>query len=264
MYSNKQKLLSQNFLCNRQLVSQLVRLSSVGKNDTVLEIGAGNGIITQDLVRVAKKVIAVEIDSNHFHTLQSRLSHHSNLELVHSNFLNLSLPTKPYKVFSNLPFRITAHVIRKLIFSSAPLLEAYLIIQKEATDKLIPKTKHNSLLALLFYPWYEFKIVHQFSRSDFIPKPNVDSVLLKIVRRQTPLISPNQRENFQDYIAHQFNKNRLAKFVSPQSWLIKFMQEQNQTCHKGYFTKLIIEQSKLQKIHRTRKDKNWKRFKPGH
>lgn len=120
MYWLHKRLLSQNFLCNRQLVKQLIRDSSIGKNDTVLEIGAGQGIITQELLEASKQVLAIELDAKLLQDLRHKFMRIANLTLIQGNFLETPLPNQPYKVFSNIPFSITGEVIRKLLQSPNP------------------------------------------------------------------------------------------------------------------------------------------------
>src|SRR3990167_3306460 len=87
-YKQRQRLYSQNFLFNRKLITKLVSRSSIGKKDTVLEIGPGRGIITQELLKVAAKVIAVELDSKLYLQLKEKFKNVKNLELVHDKFSN--------------------------------------------------------------------------------------------------------------------------------------------------------------------------------
>lgn len=260
MYTYRRKLLSQNFLCNRQLVGSLVRSSSLSSNDIVLEIGPGQGIITQELVNIVSKVIAVEIDSTLLSSLKSKFSDYKNLQLIQGDFLNQPLPTSRYKVFANLPFRITSNILRKLLFSSNPPDDCYLIVQKETANKFITNTYRNSLVSIIHHPWFESSIIHNFQKTDFYPIPSVEPVMLRIKSRALPLVPIDQKENFYDYVAYQFNRNKSAKFITTKDWIIRFNQAKSQSRHRGSFKRLQSLQSKLPKIHRTRTDKNWKRY----
>src|SRR5579859_1341783 len=101
MYKLRRKLLSQNFLHSHSLVSQLVRNSSLGKNDTVIEIGPGKGIITQALLNLGATVLAVELDNHLNPYLTQKLANNPHFILYGNNFLNSPLPLTPYKVFAN-------------------------------------------------------------------------------------------------------------------------------------------------------------------
>lgn len=267
MFTTKRKLYSQNFLCNRQLVQKLVRSSSVGSNDTVLEIGAGNGIITQQLLKQAKEVIAIEIDSSFVNHLREKFTQTNNLDLIQADFLDLKLPSKPYKVFANIPFNKTADIVRKLLLSSNPPADCYLVLQKEAAEKLIPKIKENYMTAMLHFPWWEVKIEHQFKRNDFYPMPSIEVVLLRIDKRSNALLDEKNKTLFFDFIAYNFIKKQKAKNIPPKQWVKAFSVFANNPYLKGInrikgsFARLQNQQNQLQKIHRTRVDKNWKKFK---
>ena len=271
MYKQRRKLLSQNFLFDRELIKRLIGNSSIGKTDTVLEIGPGKGIITQELISNAGKVIAIELDSSLFTELNIQFNDQSNLELYNADFLRFPLPHGQYKVFSNIPFRFTGEIIKKLLFSFNPPQDTYLIVQKEAAEKYLG----NSLIAALLHPWFEFSIQYRFGRCDFIPATGVSSVLLRIGRRNRPLLNPSLRRDYEDFLTYVFSGKkpqllRLSKKLSLihiSEWLCIFkifinsVNRKKLQNAKGTFIKLMSEQSRLQKIHRTREDKNWKRFK---
>lgn len=263
MYWLRKRLLSQNFLTNRQLVKQLIRNSSIGKEDLILEIGPGQGIITQELTQVAGQVKAIEIDPRLYQTLTKQFSDQKNLKVAFGDFLHTPLPQGPYKVFSNTPFRITSDVIRKLLYSPNPPKDCYLIVQKEAANKFTTNPICNSMASILFYPWFDIKITHRFKHSDFTPKPNVDCVLLQIQPRKTPLWS-GRKETYQDFVSHTFTRNRSAKSFSIDKWvnLAKNISVKDASAIRGSFSKLQKEQQNLQKVHRTRLDKNWKKYYP--
>ena len=226
-------------------------------NDTVLEIGAGRGIITEGLLSVSKKVIAVEVDKDIFALLSSRLGSKKALELVCGNFLDFDLPKEPYKVFSNIPFSITGEIIKKLLFSNNPPDTCNLIIQKEAGEKFMVNKRKNSMLSILFYPWFEIKIGHIFNRTDFKPVPSVDLCLLQIVKRTTPLISKESINKYRDFVVFKFTKCRAVGQWPMAQWLNSYTKDVH--CG-GSFLKWQTEQSKLEKIHRTRTDRNWRKF----
>jgi 23S rRNA (adenine-N6)-dimethyltransferase len=243
MYWLHKRLHSQNFLVSRELVKKLIRNSSISSSDTVLDIGSGRGLITGELLKITPNVIAIEKDP--------QLTKHPQ------DFLTYSLPAHDYKVFANIPFSITGDIIRKLLQASNPPADCYLIVQSEAANKFIINST-NKMAALLYYPWWDIRIIHRFSRSDFQPIPKVDSVLLHIFPRTNPPVPLKQKTAYYDFVAYNFVHNPQAKFIPPSKWLAKF--KHNQQNIKGAYSKLVLEQSCLKKIHRTRTDKNWKKF----
>jgi 23S rRNA (adenine-N6)-dimethyltransferase len=267
MYWIQKRLLSQNFLTNRKLVKQLIRDSSISSDDLVLEIGAGKGIITTELLNVSKKVWAIELDANLHENLGKNIGSHENLKLILGNILDITLPAEPYKVFANIPFSISGDVIRKLLQAENSPSDAYLVFQAEASSKFVPNTSSNTMAAILYYPWWNIKVVHKFNRPDFTPQPKIDSVLLHLQPRLMPLLSKSLKIIYQDFVTFHFIHDRHAKFIPPDEWLKIFNSFINNSSPEklksisGSFAKLQSEQRNLQKIHRSRTDKNWRKFK---
>src|SRR3989344_1248271 len=134
----RRKLYSQNFLRNPELITKLIRNSSIGKKDTVVDIGAGRGIITSELIKRSGNVIAVEKDYILYQYLKEKFKDNDNLNLVYGDILKIKMPVATYKVFANIPFVITADVVRKLT-NDPNFQEGYLIVQKEFAQKIIGK-----------------------------------------------------------------------------------------------------------------------------
>lgn len=202
---HKQICLAQNFLRNPQLVRRLVGLSKIGPSDTVYEIGPGNGIITAALARVAGRVVAVEKDAELVRRLRERFRLLENVEIVEKDFLAYILQTPEYKIFANMPYNITAQVLRKIMSERSGLAEGYLILQKEAAQKIsgFPRETLVSIMAKLFF---EFKVLTRLKRTDFRPVPQVDSVLLSIKRRPCPLIERYDVSSFRDFVRYGFGR----------------------------------------------------------
>lgn len=258
--------LSQHFLRNRELVDRLVGASSLSATDLVLEIGPGRGILTAALLQVAARVIAVEVDPQLCGRLRARFGQDARLTLVEGDFLDQPLPPAPFKVFASLPYRHTAAILRKLLRAEAPPTDSYVVVQREAAEKLLVTDGHNTLAALLYYPWWAMWSTHHFRRTDFTPPPNVDSVLLWIQRRPAPLLDPTHRLLYADYAADRFLRNPRAGARSPARFLRQFRgfvhgaQAGQLRAVRGAFARLERQQAHLQKIHRTRTDARWRRF----
>lgn len=282
---------SQNFLKNRDLVRHLLERSSINSDDVVYEIGAGEGIITQALSTTCKKVIAYEIDENLSYKLKQRFENH-RAEIRSQDFLKSSLPDYEYKVFSNIPFNLTAEIIKKLAFSANPPIDSYLIVQKEAAKKFLGKrlNANNSLISVLMQANFEMSLFYEFNRNDFIPRPMVDIVMIKSQKRDNPLIKRESLNDFYDFITFAFSQfapdisKGLKKTLNPQiiasiakqdnfstsakpsevpleGWVelfSEYMRHGNKNAVHGAYKRLLAEQSKLEKVNRTRVDKNWK------
>lgn len=283
---------SQNFLKDKALIRNLLDKSSIRAKDLVYDIGAGQGIITDELIRKQAKVISFEIDSNLYNKLKEKYQNNPSIQLINGDFLSSTLPNRQYKIFSNIPFNITSAIVKKLVFDRNPPEEAYLIIQKEAAKKFMgkPLDKSNSLLSILIQCIFDLTIFHEFKRSDFFPTPNVDVVMLKIKHLEQPHVVEKDKDMFYDFVTFAFNQfepnilQGLKKVLTKQviirvskeytfsvsskpseldfkHWLALFQAfkgSPNKDKVYGSFNKLQKEQQGLQKIHRTRLDRNWR------
>lgn len=288
---------SQNFLKNAELVKNLVGKSGISRNDTVVEIGAGEGIITTELLNKAGKVIAFEADGHLFDELEKKFKGNTSLQLNLEDFLKIDLPSYPYKVFSNIPFNITSAIIKKLTLEKHPPIDSYLIVQKEAAKKFVgkPIDIKNSQLSVLLYPWFEIEKIYDFRPSDFHPRPNVDIVLIEIKKRDRSLVSVEKRRQYEDFVTYTFNQFKpniteglsgildkqniitLAKKcgfshktkpseINFQNWISLFesfskIPKKQHLVVEGSFSKQLGQQENIEKINRTRVDKNWLKYK---
>lgn len=206
----KRIALGQNFLRDPKLVATLVRRSSVGPNDVVVEIGPGEGIITRELAKVAKRIIAIEMDVALATSLKQKMKDQPHVEIYAGDFLQFDVPETTYKIFSNIPFNRTADIIKRIL-NSEQIKETYVIVQKEAGEKYCG-TPRETQVSVLYKPWVSAEIVHQFSATDFEPEPGTDAVMLVLRRRENPLVPAHQKEFYRQFINHGFHapKNNLA------------------------------------------------------
>lgn len=290
----KSVIYSQNFTVNSSLVENLIEQSSISKEDVVYEIGSGTGVITAELARKCKKVIAVEIDNELVKKLRIKFSDVSNIEIREENFLSNPLTESIYKVFSNIPFNITAAIIKRLTEAKNPPLDTFLFVQHDAAKKFVgsPIAKETQS-SLLLKPSFELSIVHRFKRTDFKPVPNVDIVLLRIKKRVQSIVEPKNIQLYRDFIVYSFNvwkptlRDGLKKIFTDNQFLrlandlgvptsakptdlnfsqwlglFDFFAKGTDTSKKllirGSENRLKSQQVKLDKIHRTRVVGNWK------
>lgn len=186
------------------MVQSIVEGSSVCKNDLVVEIGPGNGIITSELAHRARVVLAIEKDPVLARKLKSKFSHRKNIKIIQQNFLKYGLSQTKYKVFANIPFNITARLMRQNFFTPNRFArhhpeEAYLIMQRETAQKYAG-THVECQLSILLKPWFHCEISRTFCRDEFTPVPNVDVVLLHMRSRKELLISKRDAKTFHRFI----------------------------------------------------------------
>ena len=182
----RKPFLSQHFLRNPSLALKLIGHSNIKKRDTVLEIGAGSGVITTALAKRCSRVLSFELDPETVQKLKHNLRQIPQVEIYAQDFLEFDLTTiaEPYKVFSNPPFHLSSEIIRKLIRSPHPPESIYLILQKQLALKLIPTERHyTSQLGHELISLYETKIKLPLRPQDFTPPPGVPTVLFEAKRR---------------------------------------------------------------------------------
>lgn len=201
---------SQHFFCNRQLVFRLLRQAGFSRNDVVIEIGPGKGMITEALLQVAGTVIGMEINSDLCMRLQQKFSNNPNFILVNGDFLAYPLPLTPYHIFTNTPFEIEGEIIRKLLDGSKPPESAYLVVIKDVGERWCGKGR-ESQFSISHKPWFEMAVSCRFRRSDFAPAPKVDSVMIRIKKRQISLLPWAERSRYEQFIRQGFGGGRRLK-----------------------------------------------------
>lgn len=209
---------TQNFLRERDLVERLVKLAGIAPGDTVLEIGPGRGIITfalRDAVGGAGKVIAVELDPKLAADLRGTFAHQPHVTIVEADFLTVDLSWLPsrYVAFANVPFAITSAVLDKLFQPDHRPQRAYLILERAALESMLPDGRSGpTLKSLAIAPWYVIRPVYDFERSDFVPRPAVDTSLYAFEQRSAPLLEWRTYDAYRDFLA-AVSKDRVGEGV---------------------------------------------------
>ncbi len=204
-----QNIPGQNFLISSKLVRSLVSQSSIGPSDVVYEIGPGRGIITAELARTAGKVIAIEMDPRLAGQLHEQFRGVHNVEIIERDFLQYHISDREYKIFGNIPFHITAQIVRKILYAPPMAGEAWLVMQKEAAEKFAGCSKETQF-SILAKPFCDLQILRALRRWDFEPAPHVEPALLHIKRRALPLIKEKDRSLYRDFILYGFGRWRKS------------------------------------------------------
>ncbi len=175
------KYLGQYFLVDKRILKKITETARLTKEDTVIEIGPGIGTLTQELAKIAKKVIAVEKDEKMCQILKETLK----LQIVNEDILklqikNLKLKINKYKIVANLPYYIASPVIRKFLEADFPPKEMVLLIQKEVAQRICAKPGKMSILAIAVQFYAKPEIIKIVSKKAFWPVPKVDSAILRI------------------------------------------------------------------------------------
>ncbi len=184
----KKKSLGQNFLKSESAISAIIDASSIVPSDVVLEIGPGEGVLTQQLVKLAGKVIAVEKDRRLIPFLTEKFAKEisaSKLDFLEKDILEfdpneLSAYKLPYKVIANIPYYITGQILRMFLETSNQPVSMTLMVQKEVADRIVARDKKESLLSLSVKAFGEPRYIKTVKAGSFVPAPNVDSAILLI------------------------------------------------------------------------------------
>ena len=183
-----QKKYGQNFLIDSNILEAIVSGAGITKEDTVLEIGPGMGALTSYLCEAAKKVIAVEVDKMLIPILKDTLKDYDNLELINDDILKVDLTelTKDVpegiKVVANLPYYITTPIVMELLEKEKNIKSITVMVQKEVANRMKdgPGTKSYGALSLAVQYYSRPEILFTVSKNCFIPKPNVDSAVIRL------------------------------------------------------------------------------------
>ncbi len=187
------KQYGQNFICDENIIDSIIRKSLIDKDTLVIEIGPGAGSLTYKLSLVAQNVLCYEIDATLKDILDSNLKDCHNIEIKYEDFLkaNVKEDIEKYQyqkiyVVANLPYYITTPIIVKIIEDKLPIDKIVVMVQKEVGDrfKAVPGTKDYGSLSVYLNYYYEVHKLLDVSRNVFIPKPNVDSIVVEFIRKK--------------------------------------------------------------------------------
>ena len=231
-HTRPKKQLGQNFLVNPEALKIIVEAGALTADDTVIEIGAGLGCLTEVLAQHAKRVIAIEVDEllynalvAHFGVtcepkLASQKSTNSRVQLLNADVLKLELnsllvdstgtvPTT-FKIIANLPYSITTPILWKLLAHHTQIHSCVLMMQKEVAERIVagPGGKDYGALTIGVAYYAEATLVATLSPENFYPAPKVDSALLKLTMRETPKVAVANEEFFFKVVRTAFRTRR--------------------------------------------------------
>ena len=209
------KSLGQNFLIDDSVLTDIVQGADVNDEDLVIEIGPGVGTLTAQLLNKAKKVVSIELDNDLIPILQEELGSHPNFSLVHKDALKVDFneiigDEKSVKLVANLPYYVTTPIIVNLLKEKYNFKSLTIMIQKEVAERINaePNCKEYGSLSLLVQYYCNTKIIRKVSPSSFIPKPKVDSIVIRLDRLDSPRVEVKDEKLMFDIIRNSFNMRR--------------------------------------------------------
>ncbi len=214
------KSLGQNFLVDEQYLGAILAAAELEQSDVVLEIGPGLGTLTRALADVCHHVVAVELDERLIDLLRVGFATRADISVVHGDILALDPPsvviahqpaTEPavhYKVVANLPYYITSPVLRHLLEAVPAPSRIVVMVQREVAERICAQPGDLSILAVSVQFYAEPRLVHHVPAAAFYPRPQVDSVLLRLDVRSEPYISNIHPDLFFRIVRAGFGQKR--------------------------------------------------------
>ena len=201
-------------MINEEIIKEIIEKSNISKEDVVLEIGPGLGTLTKELLKCAKKVIAVEIDEDMVNILKNRFQN-DNLIIICEDILKIDLNelTKEFgtiKIVANLPYYITTPIIMKLLESEYDITSITVMVQKEVGERLCSKGAAREMGAITITTQYyaDGKIIIDVPKENFLPSPEVDSVVIKLDVLKEPAVKVSNKKIFFGLVKAGFSQRR--------------------------------------------------------
>lgn len=209
------KSLGQNFLIDDSVPRDIVAGAEVDENDLVIEIGPGVGTLTAQLLNKAKKVVAIELDNDLIPILNQEIGDNPKFTLIHKDALKVNFneiigEEKSVKLVANLPYYVTTPIIVKLLKEGYNFKSLTIMIQKEVAERMNadPGNKDYGSLSLLVQYYCNTKIVRRVPPQCFIPRPKVDSIVIRLDKLNEPKVKVENEKLFFDIIRNSFNMRR--------------------------------------------------------
>ncbi len=229
------KAFGQNFLVDHDVLLHIVETAEIHANDQVLELGAGTGVLTRELAKRARRVVAVELEREMLSLLTKTTRNYTNVEIMERNLLYVDpgeiFGSDSYKLVANLPYYITALTFRHFLESANPPRLFVVMVQYEVAQRIVAAPGDLSLLGVSIQFYGEPKIIAHIPARAFYPAPKVDSAILRIDLKDEVPLTPGGRDSFFRLVQAGFSERRkqlhnsLAhglhrKNVDVQPWLL--------------------------------------------
>lgn len=207
------KRLGQSFLADPNIMRKIIEVSDIRRDETVVEIGAGLGVMTALLARKAERVIALEIDRALIPVLHEELKKYDNVEILHVDVLKFEFRSRggvTIKVIGNIPYNISSQILFRLIQVRDHISAMVLMFQKEVAERLVagPGTKTYGILSVLVRLYTDASIVLNVPPQCFYPRPRVESAVIRMNIRKKPLVDVDDDAFLQTLVRSAFSKRR--------------------------------------------------------
>ena len=223
------KSLGQNFLKDSVVLKKIIEAADLKPDDFVIEIGPGEGVLTEKLTKKAGRVIAIEKDNNLASRLDSRLRGNDKIKIINDDILKINLPelissyklkARSYKLISNIPYYITSPIIKLFLETIYPPTEMILMVQKEVAERIVEKPGNMSILAVSVQYYAKAELLFYVDKKSFWPVPEVDSAVIKITPNKSNLTLPSPSKGEGDIEKKQFFRIVHAGFAARRKTLL--------------------------------------------
>ncbi len=229
----KKPRLGQNYLIDENIACEIIHHANISKNQHVLEIGPGKGILTDILLEKAKSLTAIEIDSKLCLALTDRFKAKENFQLIQADALkyNYSALRNQYQVVSNLPYYAATHILKRLIHYRKHFTQITVMLQKEVVDRLvaIPGTREYGSLSVFIQFYCEVERITEVSKTAFSPKPKIDSSVIKLTPLNTPRVQVDNLKTFFSVVNSSFLHKRKMLKNNLTGWESLFQNKNGET-----------------------------------
>ncbi|MGI2329719.1 16S rRNA (adenine(1518)-N(6)/adenine(1519)-N(6))-dimethyltransferase RsmA [Planococcus sp. YIM B11945] len=240
------KSLGQNFLIDPNILRKIVGQAKLTKQSAAIEVGPGIGALTEHLAREAGKVLAFEIDQRLLPVLEDTLSPYDNISIIHSDILKADVEAaikeelagyEDIMVVANLPYYVTTPIILKLLLERLPIRGLVVMLQKEVAERITakPGTKAYGSLSIAIQYYTEAEMALTVPKSVFLPQPNVDSAVIRMIKRPRPIVEVIDEDFFFKVTRGSFVQRRKTIFNNLQvglpggkenkEWILKALEE---------------------------------------
>ncbi|MCM3798818.1 16S rRNA (adenine(1518)-N(6)/adenine(1519)-N(6))-dimethyltransferase RsmA [Caldibacillus thermoamylovorans] len=213
------KSLGQNFLIDTNILNNIVDHAEITPESGVIEIGAGIGALTEQLAKRCKKVLSFEIDQRLLPVLEDTLSPYPHVSIIHQDFLKADVhqaietylqEVNDIAIVANLPYYVTTPIIMKCLEDHLPFRSMVIMMQKEVGSRITakPGTKDYGSLSIAIQYYTTAEIVMNVPKTVFIPQPNVDSVVVKLTKRDQPVVAVKDEQFFFNIVKFSFAQRR--------------------------------------------------------
>lgn len=212
--SYPKKNLGQNYLIDKNILHKIGSIAELNHDDLVIEIGTGFGFLTGFLAERVKRVITIEIDKTVYGYAEQKFSELGNVNFINEDALDINfdeiIDDSKFKFISNLPYSVASQIIFGLLDYADSFTNLIIMVQKEMGERICsePNSKQYGAFSVIVQSYFDAEIRHTVSPNSFWPRPDVDSVIIKMVPREKKIVSDTDRKLFNEVVKRSFHTRR--------------------------------------------------------